>query len=187
MIAAVASASLLGCGGTDHARPMSATSGVAQADARNASVRLVLADVNATALPRAYEPQVLRNRMERYVANGWVERRTRLVSDAIANVGGRAYTQPWTEAITVGQWKSTRLKSGRADVKFIAMETLSQRGRLVSLPLEQYTVRMAHERGRWMLVTYDKRWLRPEGPMAPSGRRDLARLPEHVVFKNPRL
>src|SRR6185503_6059919 len=93
----------VGCGGA-KASPTTTTDGDVE-HLRAAAVRLVLADLNATALPRAYDANVIRKRMRRYVARRWLERRVRQTASDSPGVDGRKYFQSWTEAITVGRWE----------------------------------------------------------------------------------
>ncbi len=176
-------AGFAGCG--DAASSARATASEAAA-MRTAAVHLVFADVNATALPRAYDRTVLRRRMSRYVAGPWLEWRVARTVAAIDKVGGRHYTQPYGNAITVGRWEAEKRDGRKAKVVFLAYETVTAAGYPTDdLPMERFTVRMYHERGRWRLITYDKHWLTPEGPMGQSGVDTISALPERVVFRNP--
>jgi hypothetical protein len=177
-------AAFTACGGVSSS---TATARDATAVMRNAAVRLVFADVNATALPRAYDRRVLERRMRRYVASAWLKRRVATRVAAIGKVGGRHYIQPWFDALTVGQWEREQRHARRAQVVFLAYETVTvAREPAVDRPIERFTVRMYREHGRWRLIKYDKNWLTPEGPMDQSGAETIGSLPERVVFRNPR-
>lgn len=172
----------VGCGDADASTTTSG--GIDQM--RSAAVRLVFADVNATALQRAWDRRVLRKRMRRYVARRWLDRRAERTSNLIAKFGGSRYFQVWTEAITVGRWESQRRTGGSAAVAFLGYETVCPTEPSEELPMERFTVRMVYERGGWRLVTYDKRWLTGAGPMGVSGALTIRSLPERVIFRNPR-
>lgn len=58
---------------------------------RAAAIRLLFADANAIALPGAHDRHVLHQRMRRYVASKWLERRVEQTASAIARVGGRRF------------------------------------------------------------------------------------------------
>lgn len=177
-------AGLTACG--EAAAPSTAANHTTTA-MRHAAVRLVFADVNATALPRAYDRAVLQRRMSRYVASAWRDQRAARVAAAITRMGGQDYTQPWNDAITVGRWVAENSRGRDATVVFLAYETVTvAREPAVDRPLTRFTVRMYRERGRWRLITYDKDWLTPAGPMEQSGADTIDSLPERVVFHNPR-
>jgi hypothetical protein len=174
-----------GCGGAS-ALSINSTSADDANAMRHAAVRLVLADLNATALPRAYDAKVIRKRMRRYVARRWLDKRVRQTASDSPGVDGRRYFQSWTEAITVGRWESQSATDRPATVGFLAYETICPSAGPHELPMERFTVRMVHEGGRWRLATYDTRWLTPTGPMGNSGALTIRTLPEIVVFRNPR-
>lgn len=179
MLVAVATA---GCGAAG-----ASSSGPTPLDGmRAAAVRLMLADVNATALPQGYDTAVLRRRMSRYVASRWLDRRVVLMESSIAKVGGRRYFQPWVDAITVGRWEGESVRDDPATVVFTGYETISPSYGPAARPMELFTVRMVRELGRWRLATYDSSWLTPDGPMGASGADTIRDLPLKVVFRNPR-
>lgn len=170
----------VGCGGAGASTP---SSGEVE-EMRTAAVRLVLADVNATGLPRAYDRKVLRRRMRQYVASGWLDRRLELKASSMS--GGRDYYQPWADAITVGRWEEERLTGRTAVVVFLAYETVFPGNHPYDLPIRRFTVRMVREEGRWRLASYDKDWLTGAGPMGTSGKLTIRSLDERIVFRNPR-
>jgi len=185
IMAVLLASGLVACG---QAGTSSTASGPgATSPMRYAAVRLVLADVNATALPRACDRRTLRQRMSRYVGSAALQRRVASFEAAVRHLGGSNYVQAWTDAITVGRWEGQRRRGDRADVVFLAYETVTVPGDSADdLPMERFTVRMAHERGSWRLLDYDKRWLTPAGPMGQVGADTISSLPERAVFKNPR-
>ena len=184
IMAALLVSGLAACG---EASPSTATARDATTAMRNAAVRLVFKEVNATALPRAYDRRVLERRMRRYVASRWLERRLATRLAAIEKLGGPDYVQAWLDAITVGRWEAEKRTGPKAKVVFLAYETVTATGLPTEdLPMERFTVRMYREYGRWRLIEYDKNWLTPEGPMDQSGSDTIGSLPERGVFKNPR-
>lgn len=180
---AVATASMLVACGTGSTSPTDDTT----AAVRDAAVRLLTEDGNATALPKAYRRQVLLRRMSRYVASGALERRVDVTVAAIRKVGGRRYVQPWSDSITVGDWEATEVEGRRATVIFVGYEALSGMGLSGSAnPLQRFTVEMSREDGRWKLIDYTAQWLGPEGPVGESGERAIEELPLRIVYRNPR-
>jgi hypothetical protein len=179
---AVLATVVVGCGGASASTTPQQTVRAIHAGA----VRLLFANANATALPRAYNRAVLRRRMRRFVATGSLERHLDETASAIAKVGGRRYWQSWTEAITVGRWERHRLTGHFATVAFLGYETICPTIPPKQLPMERFTVRMAHEHRRWMFVSYTKRWLTDAGPLGVSGALTIRALPQRIVFRNPR-
>lgn len=177
----------VGCGGANASTTSTTTPDARSIHAmRTAAVRLLFADANATALPGAYDRQMLRKRMRRYMASRWLNRRVEQTASSIAKVGGRRYFQSWTEAITVGQWERENPTDQPATVVFLGYDTICPSAGPAELPMKRVTVRMVREQGRWRLATYDARWLTSEGPMSASGALTIRELPERIVFHNPR-
>lgn len=182
LLPALLALAAVGCGGADA----STTASGSVERMRAAAVRLVLVDANATALAKAYDADLVRRRMRRYVASAWLDRRAAESASAIAQLGGKRYFQVWTEAITVGRWERERRTDSSATVAFLGYETICPTAPPADLPMERFTVRMVHERGRWRLAAYEKRWLTGAGPMGESGKLTLRALPERAVFHSPR-
>jgi hypothetical protein len=151
-------------------------------DARTAAVRLMLENVNATALPRAFDRRVLQARMGRFMAHDSLDARVALVLRSIAKLGGRSRTQAWTDSMTVGKWEACDVEGSRAAVVFVGYETFPP---IRATPLTRFTVTMRREHGAWKLVTYDVGWLTSAGPMGDSGKLTIRDLPERVVFRDP--
>lgn len=181
MFPALLAATAIGCGGanasTDSPRTIE--------EMRRAAVHLLFADSNATALPRAYDSNVLRRRMRRYVARRWLDRRVKQTVRAINRVLGRRYWQPWTEAITIGRWEAVRHEGKSVTVRYLGYDTVCPTVPPKQLPMQRVTVRMVQEHGEWRLVDYDARWLTGEGPMGLSGALTIRALEERIVFRNP--
>ena len=142
----------------------------------------MLVNLNATALPRAYDRHVLRARMRRFMARNALDARVRKVAQSIAKLGGRSYTQAWTASITVGKWEACDVRGSRAAVGFVGYKTYVP---YETSALTRYTVTMHRERGAWKLVTYDVGWLDSAGPMGDSGKVTIRRLPDRIVFRDP--
>lgn len=181
MLSAFLVSAFVGCGGASA----STSSNRSIEETRAAAVRLLFADANTTARPRAYEITVLRRRMREYVASRWLDRRVEQTARAIKRVLGRRYWQPWTEAITVGRWEATNQTDESATVKYVGYDTICPTIPPKQLPMERVTVRMVRERGMWRLVDYTPRWLNGAGPMGIQGNLTIRALPLRVVFRNP--
>lgn len=153
---------------------------------RRAAVRLVLEDLNATALPRAYDAEVIRQRMRRYVASGWLNRRVEQTASDSPGFDGRKYFQPWTSAITVGRWERESVTRQPVSVVFLGYGTICPSVGPHAQPMQRFAVQMVRERRGWRLATYDVRWLTPAGPMGHSGALTIRALSERIVFRNPR-
>lgn len=152
-------------------------------DARSAAVHLMLDNLNATALPRAFDRRVLRARLERFMAGERLDARVGVVLKSIAKLGGRSYAQPWARSMTVGEWEACDTRGSNAAVVFVGYTTYARRK---TTPLTRYTVTMHRERGAWKLVEYQQDWLTSAGPMGDSGKLTIRDLPERAVFSDPR-
>jgi len=172
---------LVGCGGASA----STTPNRSVAEMRRAAIDLFFKNINTTALPRAYDREVLRRRMRRYMASRWLDRHVKETAEAIAKVLGRRYWQPWTESLTVGRWERAKLSGRSATVVFLAFETICPTTPPKDLPMERFTVKMIFERGRWRFATYEKKWLTAAGPMGIQGDLTIRALPLRIVFRNP--
>lgn len=183
LIMMVVTLALAGCGGGAAATPSSPR---AIDEMRSESIRLLFADANATALPRAYDRAVVLKRMRRYVARDWLNRRVNQTVAAIAKVGGRRFFQPWTESITVGRWDGEEVTGNSGAVTYLGYDTICPSAGPADQPMQRVTVQMVRERGRWRLANYESRWLTGAGPMGVSGKLTIRTLPERAVYRNPR-
>jgi hypothetical protein len=150
--------------------------------AQRAAVRLMIQNLNATALPRSFDRRVLRSRIRQFMAHDRLDARVETVYKDIAKLGSRSYTQPWTASMTIGRWEACDMKGSHAAVVFIAYATRIPYG---TSALTRYTVTMHRERGAWKLVAYDVGWLDSAGPMGDSGDVAIRDLPLRVVFRDP--
>lgn len=150
--------------------------------ARPAAARLMLDNLNATALPRAFDRHVLRRRMRPFMAHDSLDARVALVLKSIVKLGGPSYTQAWTKSMTVGRWETCDVRGAEAAVVFVGYETQVP---YQTTALTRFTVTMRRERGAWKLVTYKEGWLTSAGPMGDSGKLTIRGLPERIVFRDP--
>jgi len=171
-------AGIAACGSAGARVGSTAACGVEQ----RAAVRLMIENLNATALPHAFDRRVLRTRLRQFMAYDSLDARVETVYKDIVKDGGRSYTQSWTASMTVGRWEACDVKGPQAAVVFVGYATYVPYG---TSALTRYTVTMHREHGAWKLVTYDVGWLDSAGPMGDSGDVAIRDLPLRVVFRDP--
>lgn len=140
---------------------------------REASVRLVLANLAATGVPEVLRRGVLKARLRPIVASDVLSHRVRILKHAINKAGGRRYWQPAVHSMTVVSWETVEQRRNRGTVVFLGYEEIQIPGhRRESLPVQRFSVTLRQEApgiSGWRLVDFREEWLSPEGPMAPGG------------------
>jgi len=125
------------------------------------------------------DPRLLRKRMSAFMASGELRVAYREKRDALEAIGRAGLPLPHLDSITVGSWDHTESDGNTGSVEFTGFKTVSGPDLgVVAQPLQEFTVAMRTEGGRWKLVRAESRWLTPAGPMEVVGTETIRDYPQ---------